>query len=1099
MEYLCITSNTNSQRRILERLVALTSGLYHTTIKSVEAYHVMNQKFTDHKTFMLWHDRLGHPGSTMMRQIISNSNGHPLLNKHILLPSTNPCKTCSQGKLVIRPSYAKIDVESPSFLQRIQGDICGPIQPSCGPFRYFMVLVDASTRWSHVCLLSTRNMAFAKLLAQIIKLRAQFPDHSIKSIRLDNAGEFTSQTFNDYCMSLGIAIEHTVPHVHTQNGLAEAFIKRIQIIARTLLMRTKLPVSAWGHAILHAASLIRLRPIANHQYSPLQIVLGNQPNISHLRVFGCAVYVPIAPPHRTKMGPQRRLGIYIGFDSPSIIRYLEPLTGDIFTARFADCQFDKITFPPLGGEKTVPEERRELSWEVPTLSHLDPRTTQSEKEVRRILHLQNIADKMPDAFTDIAKVTRSHIPAVNAPAKIDVPVGQNNVAANEPSIARLKRGRPVGSKDSVPRKRKSKAYLNPDEIALEKIFGQDVNVRSTTHDSVITEEESVLGETQAPEEAQVPENKEISINYAYTNELWDRKETTIDDIFSFAVATEIVKSDDIEPRSVNECRQRHDWLKWKDAIQAELNSLEKRSVFGPVVQTPPNVNPVGYKWVFTRKRNEKNEIARYKARLVAQGFSQKPGIDYDETYSPVMDAITFRYLISLVVSEKLDMRLMDVVTAYLYGELDTDIYMKVPEGLKLPEATTKPRNMYSIKLRRSLYGLKQSGRMWFNRLSEYLIKEGYVNDPICPCVFIKKSNSNFAIVAVYVDDMNLIGSPKELEKTAEYLKNEFEMKDLGKTKYCLGLQIEHLASGILVHQSAYTEKILKRFNMDKAYPLSTPMVVRSLDIKKDPFRPKQDDEAILGPEVPYLSAIGALLYLAQCTRPDIAFAVNLLARYSSAPTLRHWNGVKDILRYLRGTTDMGLFYASESTNGPNIVGYADAGYLSDPHKGRSQTGYVFTCGNTAISWRSTKQTLVATSSNHSEILALHEASRESIWLRSMIRHIRSTCDLPSVTDVPTILYEDNAACIAQIKGGFIKSDRTKHIAPKFFYTHQLEKNHEIEVRQIRSNVNLADLFTKSLPKCTFQKLVNGIGMRQLSKLSKASYSDQGETSIRGSI
>ena len=166
--------------------------------------------------------------------------------------------------------------------------------------------------------------------------------------------------------------------------------------------------------------------------------------------------------------------------------------------------------------------------------------------------------------------------------------------------------------------------------------------------------------------------------------------------------------------------------------------------------------------------------------------------------------------------------------------------------------------------------------MWFNRLSEYLIKEGYVNDPICPCVFIKKSNSSFAIVAVYVDDMNLIGSPEELEKTAEYLKNEFEMKDLGKTKYCLGLQIEHLASGILVHQSAYTEKILKRFNMDKAYPLSTPMVVRSLDIKKDPFRPKQDNEDILGPEVPYLSAIGALLYLAQCTRPDIAFAMNLL-------------------------------------------------------------------------------------------------------------------------------------------------------------------------------------------------------------------------------
>ncbi|CAL2247904.1 unnamed protein product [Prunus armeniaca] len=414
--------------------------------------------------------------------------------------------------------------------------------------------------------------------------------------------------------------------------------------------------------------------------------------------------------------------------------------------------------------------------------------------------------------------------------------------------------------------------------------------------------------------------------------------------------------------------------------------------------------------------------------------------------------------------------------------------MKVPEGLKLAESNTKSRNMYSIKLRRSLYGLKQSGQMWYNRLSEYLIKEGYINDPICPCVFIKKSNSGFAIVAVYVDDMNLIGTPEEVIKTAEYLKCEFEMKDLGKTKYCLGLQIEHHPNGILVHQSAYTEKILKRFYMDNAHSLSTPMVVRSLDTNKDPFRPKEDDEMILSPEVPYLSAIGALLYLAQCTRPDIAFSVNLFARYSSAPTRRHWNGIKHILRYLRGTTDMGLFYSNEPSNSPNLIGYADSGYLSDPHKGRSQTGYMFTCGNTAISWQSTKQTLVATSSNHAEILALHEASRECVWLRSLVHHIQKTCDLSSTTKAPTIMYEDNAACIAQIKEGFIKGDRTKHIPPKFFYPHELQKNQQIEVKQIRSQDNLANLFTKALPKSIFQKLVYGIGMRRLYKQSDCSRS-----------
>ena len=155
----------------------------------------------------------------MMRRIILNSRGHPLKNTKVLLSKDYSCETCSQGKLITRPSMTKVDLESPTFLQRIQGDICGPIHPASGPFRYFMVLVDASCRWSHVCLLSTRNVVFARLLAQIIKLRAHFPEHSIKSIRMDNIDEFTSKSFDAYCASLEIEIEHSVSHVHTQNGL----------------------------------------------------------------------------------------------------------------------------------------------------------------------------------------------------------------------------------------------------------------------------------------------------------------------------------------------------------------------------------------------------------------------------------------------------------------------------------------------------------------------------------------------------------------------------------------------------------------------------------------------------------------------------------------------------------------------------------------------------------------------------------------------------------------------------------------------------------------------------------------------------------------
>ncbi|GJY75703.1 retrovirus-related pol polyprotein from transposon TNT 1-94 [Tanacetum coccineum] len=244
----------------------------------------------------------------MMKRIVENTHGHPLkYQKFSKIDKVPLCTSCSLGKLIVRPSPLKIENESPIFLERIQGDICSPIHPPFGPFRYFMVLIDASIRWSHVSLLSTRNAAFAKFLAQIIKLMAHFPDYIVKRVRLDNAGELTSHAFNDYCISVRIVVEHLVSHVHTQN-----------------------------------------------------------------------VYVPIAPPQRTKKGPQRRLGIYVGYKTSSIIRYVKPLMGDVFTACFADCHFNEAIFLPLGGKKKTNE--KDVSWSEPSLLYLDPHTKQSETE-----------------------------------------------------------------------------------------------------------------------------------------------------------------------------------------------------------------------------------------------------------------------------------------------------------------------------------------------------------------------------------------------------------------------------------------------------------------------------------------------------------------------------------------------------------------------------------------------------------------------------------------------------------------------------------------------------------------------------------------------
>ena len=201
-EFLLITATHDGKKCILEKLRSLDCGLYLTTINTVESYAILNPKFNNSPLIVLWHERLCHPGTSMLRRILHQSNGNSLTNGHISSNNHYNCIACTQGKFITRPSSLKIDSNPPQFLERIQGDICGPIDPPSGPFRYFMVLVDASTRWSHVCLLSTRNLALARLLAQIIKLRAHFPDHPIKTIRLDNAGEFFFSFFQKHFMTI---------------------------------------------------------------------------------------------------------------------------------------------------------------------------------------------------------------------------------------------------------------------------------------------------------------------------------------------------------------------------------------------------------------------------------------------------------------------------------------------------------------------------------------------------------------------------------------------------------------------------------------------------------------------------------------------------------------------------------------------------------------------------------------------------------------------------------------------------------------------------------------------------------------------------------
>jgi len=1038
---------------IVDSYNGIGNGLYPVSIKPKHLIEVNEIERSPLATYDLWHRRIGHASDSTMRAMIGNVKDYPISTKMFSVKNKVVCHACAIGKMK-KAAFSSVVKPLAAPLERLSLDLCGPIHPACGAFCYFQVLVDEFTGYIHVSLLSTKNLAFARLLSKLIQFKAQYPEHPIKHIRCDNASEYQSKQFDLYCESQGIIVEYSVPYTPQMNGRAEAANKSLLMIVRPLLLQSTLPMTCWGHAVLHAAALLNMRPTNNRDHSSIQLLTGVTPNASHLRIFGCAVFVPLPPTAVVKVGALRAPNIYVGFDSNSIIRYLDAKTGMLFKARFRDCVFDETTFPGLAGEDTkaygVDPTALDISgdnWPRETGHLKDPRTAVTEIEVVKILSNQALAATLPDAFNNAYGVVQDKYQLMssgkNAPERVEfgLPIA---------IPVQRKRGRPLGTKN------KPKVPRIDDTITIAE---NEIPTLVAPVDVPVTDQIAIV---DVPIE---------DVNVYFMTQ--DDKGTDIGDInsFSYHVAQTIINESD--PATLAEAKVSPNWRGWQGAIRTEMSSLNSRDVFGEVQEAPRDKTLVGHRWVFVTKRNDDGEVIRQKGRLVAKGYSQKYNEEYVDTYSPVMDPTTLRFLTAFATSEGLNMQMMDVVTAYLYGSIDKEIYMTVPEGIDYNKDKFKRP---CVRLNRSLYGLKQSGRMWFQRLSSFLTSCGFINSDISPCVFMKRSNDEFALIAVYVDDLNIIGTKKACKDAADTLSKEFEMKDLGETTFCIGLQFSRVKNGMLMHQKTFTQKLLEKFQMQDCKPLSSPMVVRKLDKMEDVFRPADEGEEILGENYPYFSAIGALMYLSNQTRPDIAFPVNLLARFSQKPTMRHWNGIKHIFRYLKGTDDMGLFYDRTSMD-KGLTGYADAGYLSDPTNAKSQNGYVFLINGTAISWRSQKQTLTATSTNHSELIALYEATRECVWLRSMINCIFEGTGFAKLEKLTT-LYEDNAACIDQIQSGFIKGDKTKHISPKFFYASELNGK-EINVTKVHSAENIADLFTKSLPSSQHWHLLKKMGMRQL--------------------
>jgi len=946
----------------------------------------------------------------------------------------------------------------------------------------------------------------------------------IQRIRADSAVEYTLGTFKQLCDDKAITQEFSAPYNQWQNGVAERSWRTLGDKTRAMMIASGLPPSFWGHALLHATYLVNISPTtALAGYScPYEAFFNRKPDLTYLKVFGSAAYNHVdIRTGRTKLANRARKGYYLGVSEDSrTAKVWFPDTGH--TVATANVQFDErghkygpqgSTFELLDGE----EEEKTSEAAASPAPAAAPRPAIQTRAKRAA------ASPVPAAAPDAASpdIEPAAEPAADLAPRPDVapdmgepttPLGLDPEPSYAPAAMKKRaEGRQLALKYPEgwlagrisryrPTQKKGKYDLRFSVDAGKQIRTHDLpaNQYNTSPDADLYSWFLVIraqkippvlpavpaeGENTAPAiggaaladisgdtfgfnfednfYSPEPEAESAATAAALSTEDWDPpflfKQFPENEFILAALRV----STTADPLSYTEAMRSPSRKEWEAAAREEYESLVAHNTFS-IVPLPPGRKAVGSKWVFKTKRNAEGLAIRFKARLVAQGYSQKPGVDFvpDELSAPVARMDSIRAALALAAHYNWIVWQMDVDTAYLNADVSEDIYMRQPQGF-----VQQGHNGQDLvfKLHRSLYGLKQSAFNWNTTVSTYFRELGFAATPADPCVFTQHRSGITVVIVLYVDDLLITGNNESaLIAVKAQISTRFQMKDLGEVSNLLGMNVtrNRREGWLKIDQERYIQDILKRYNMEDCHPTVTPANPGEILTKEDCAPEGGPLDATTHP---YRSVVGSLMYAACVTRVDIANAVRILARYLENPGEKHWAAAKKCVRYLAGTKDLGITFWQGNGDIPVLQGYSDANWAGDLDNARSTTGVVFTLAGGAISFISRLQQTVARSSMESEYMALFEAAQTAQQLRQLLAHLGA--EQPR----PTEIFEDNEAC-ATIANPKSYTRRSRHIDVRYHFTRETVENGIISLARISTDDQLADLLTKNLPAPRLAKL-----------------------------
>lgn len=952
----------------------------------------------------LWHRRYAHLGYGNLAKLVKGNmvTGINIKPDEFMAQLEQLCEPCVLAKQHRGPFPSSTNAAATQPLQLIHMDVCGPLPvQSLGGSKYFATFLDDCTGLAVVKPVAHKSDV-PQVVRDVLAAMENQTGLKTKAIRTDRGGEYMSNTLQSFLASKGILHQKTAPYTPEQNGAAERLNRTLMERVRAMLADSSLPASLWAEALATATLLRNCSPSQHRSLTPWELFYGSKPDVTHFKVFGSPAYVHTPRHQRNKLEPVSQKGTFLGYE-PLSKAYRVLLPGSKVTVS-ATVTVDEACSPAAA------------TMALPAAAPAHNIIRLGDGEQPAIMPPLGNPAAVPPANPAVPQALAAEPAAAAAPAAVPPPAHDDE----EPFLDAVEQ--PDQPVDPPPAAQQVRGAPDLPAVALQQPAGlRQQAAQPVRHTSRATAGQRAPGSLL----------RGAPYLLAHAADPAEPEPLTYEQAMSSSAAE-----------------------LWKQAMDEEMASLLANGTW-TLEPVPPGVKPLPVKWVFKIKRDSSGNIDRYKARLVAKGFMQREGIDFTEVFAPVSKHTTLRALLSIVAAQDLELRQLDIKTAFLNGDLEETIYMKQPPGYE------QGGPGIACHLNKALYGLRQAPRAWHTKLKTELEIIGFKASYADPGLFILLQKDHQVYLLVYVDDLLLASSNQpSIAFVVATLQSLFDLRDLGDPRQFVGLDItrDRGSGSLKISQKLMASELVARYGLSDCHSKLVPLSPSTKLSNQESDLLDQDKYA-------YSELVGSLLYLSVCTRPDIAFAVGVLSRFMSKPAQAHWTAAKGVVRYLAGTLDHGITYSGRDLK---LWGFCDADYGGDPDTRRSTTGYAFLLGGGIISWSSRRQPTVAVSTAEAEYMAAAAAVKEALWLKVLLADFA----IP-VTTVQILC--DNQAAISLLKNP-VSSQRSKHIDIIYHFARERVARGEISFSYCNTKEMVADCLTKALPELMFEACLRRMGM-----------------------